>query len=122
MLVGCTTGKLYYQDEMGNRKLGCNVEFVGMPSVDKYAVEYALSHCAKSAVDKGYSIAPEQTYLLTLDTIIVTAPCGKAWDHDLAETQYDQGELSAKQYGYIVAHIDLGLAEVNECLSDNSPQ
>ena len=43
MCSACTTsGQLYYIDTKGNEKLGCDVEFVGIPSVDKYAVEYAL--------------------------------------------------------------------------------
>ena len=41
-ISGCTTsGQLYYVDAKGNEKLGCDVEFIGMPSVDKFAVEYA---------------------------------------------------------------------------------
>ncbi len=52
-ISGCTTtGQLYYVDAKGNEKLGCEVEFVGMPSVDKFAVEYAFSLCAKSIVKK----------------------------------------------------------------------
>jgi hypothetical protein len=113
LLTACTTGQLYTVDEQGNRNLVCDVEFVGMPSVDVYAVEYALSLCAKSAVRKGYSV--EETELLSLDTTIPAAPCGSLWDHELAKQKYKQGELSKKQYGYIVANIDLGLAVLNEC-------
>ncbi len=42
-------------------------------------------------------------------------PCARAWDHDLAEAQYDAGRLSEREYGYTVAHIDLGLATINKC-------
>lgn len=84
-----------------------------MPSVDKYAVEYALSYCAKKAVKKGYQI--EDKYLLKVDTAIPLAPCEKAWDHELAKQKYQQGQLTEKEYGYIVANIDLGLATVNAC-------
>lgn len=111
MLSACTTGKLYYKNSSGNRVLGCNVEFVGMPSVDKFAVEYALSHCAKSAVEKGHSLEPEQEYLLELDTTIPQAPSGMSWDHELAKSEYESGNLSKKEYGYIVAHIDMGLSD-----------
>ena len=45
---GCTTGKLYYTDKSDKRNLGCDVAFTGLLSVDKYAVEYALSLCAKN--------------------------------------------------------------------------
>ena len=112
-LAACTTGQLYYVDDQGNRNLACDVEFVGMPSVDIYAVEYALSLCAKSAVRKGYTV--EEVDLLSLDTTIPLAPCGRLWNHELAKHQYKQGELSKKEYGYIVANIDLGLAVLNEC-------
>lgn len=89
--------------------MGCDVEFVGLPSVDKFAVEYALSYCAKSVVSKGYTLDDDYQYLLTLDTSIPEAPNGRVWDHDLAKAQYDDDLISAKEYGYLVAHIDLGL-------------
>lgn len=117
-ISACTTGQLYYTDQSGNRVLGCDVEFVGLPSVDKFAVEYALSYCAKSVVSKGYQLDDDYQYLLSLDTSFPEAPCGRAWDHDLAEAQYDEDLISAKEYGYIVAHIDLGLAAVNKCSVD----
>lgn len=115
MIVGCTTGKLYYTNAAGERKLACNVEFVGLPKVDINAVDYALSFCAKTAVKNGHQLDPEQQYLLTLNTEFPKPPCAQAWDHDLAEAQYDAGRLSEREYGYIVAHIDLGLAIVNKC-------
>lgn len=114
-ISACTTGKLYYTELSGNRILGCDVEFVGLPSVDKFAVEYALSVCAKGVVRKGHKLDREQQYLVALDTSIPEAPCAYAWNHDLAKAQFKQGLISKKQYGYIVAHIDLGLAVVNEC-------
>lgn len=120
MLPACTTGKLYYKDNSGNRILGCDVEFVGLPSVDKFAVEYALSLCAKSVIKKGHSLEKEKEYLLVIDTTIPSAPCGKSWDHELAKNEYKKGSLSKKEYGYIVANIDLGLAVINECSSNKS--
>ena len=115
LLCGCTTGELYYTKDTGERVLACEVEFTGLPSVDKHAVDYALSLCAKNAVKKGFTVDLEQTYLVTLDTSIPSAPCNQAWDHKIAKAQYRDGLLSKKEYGYIVAHIDLGLAQVNEC-------
>ena len=103
----------YYVDTKGNEKLGCDVEFVGMPRVDKFAVEYALSLCAKSIVKKGGVIQEE--HLLMVDTTIPLAPCEKAWTHELAKQQYQAKKLTEKEYGYIVANIDLGLATVNKC-------
>lgn len=95
--------------------MGCDVEFVGLPSVDIFAVEYALSLCAKDSVKKGHVLDKEQQYLLELDLSIPDAKCGDAWDHDTAKRLYEAGDLSKKEYGYIVAHIDLGLAVVNDC-------
>ena len=113
-ISGCTTsGQLYYVDTKGNEKLGCDVEFIGMPSVDKFAVEYALSLCAKSIVKKGGVI--QEKHLLMVDTAIPLAPCEKAWTHELAKQQYQAKKLTKKEYGYIVANIDLGLATVNNC-------
>ncbi|MGO2130529.1 MAG: hypothetical protein ACTH4U_17500 [Pseudoalteromonas prydzensis] len=110
----CTTsGQLYYVDIEGNEKLGCDVEFVGMPSVDKFAVEYALSLCAKSIVKKGGVI--QESHLLKIDTMIPAAPCGEAWTHELAKQHFQSKSLSKKEYGYIVANIDLELAEINKC-------
>nr|WP_196492546.1 hypothetical protein [Psychrosphaera haliotis] len=110
----CTTsGQLYYVDIEGNKKLGCDVEFVGLPSVDKFAVEYALSLCAKSIVKKGGVI--QESHLLKIDTTIPVAPCGTAWTHELAKQHFQSKDLSKKEYGYIVANIDLNLAEINTC-------
>jgi len=112
--LGCTTsGQLNYVDTEGNEKLACDVEFIGLPSVDKFAVEYALSLCAKSIVKKGGVIKEE--HLLSIDTAIPLAPCQKAWIHELVKQQYQSNNLTKKEYGYIVANIDLGLATVNKC-------
>ena len=113
MCSGCTTGQLYYVDTEGNEKLGCEYEFVGTPSVNKYAAEYVLSLCAKTIVKKGGVIQEE--YLLKIDTSIPLAPCGKAWTHELAKQQFNSEQISKKEYGYIVAHIDLGFSVINEC-------
>lgn len=117
-ISACTTGKLYYTEQSGDRVLGCDVEFVGLPSVDKFAVEYALSVCAKNVVRKGHQLDSNQLYLVNLDTSISKAPCHEAWSHELAKAQFKEGLISKKEYGYIVAHIDLGLAVVNQCSPD----
>ncbi len=116
VLAGCTTGQLYYLDKNGDSKLACDVEFAGLPSVDKYAVEYSLSLCAKSVVKKGGTI--KEKHLLDIDTSIPSPPCGAKWNHELAKQMYQSDELSKKEYGYIVAHIDLGLAKVNQCATN----
>ena len=115
LLSACTTGKLYYTVDSDERVLACDVELIGLPSVDKFAVEYALSLCAKSSIKNGYSIDEEKEYLLTLDLQIPKVLCGDSWNHKSAKAQYKTGKLSKKEYGYIVANIDLGLAVVNEC-------
>lgn len=108
-LTACTTtGQLKYMNAAGEEKIACDVEFVGLPSVDKYAVEYALSYCAKKLVEKGHSI--NETHLLTLDTSFPQAPDGQVWTHDLAKKAYKNKLISDKEYGYIVAYIDLGLS------------
>ena len=88
LLSACTTGELYYTKASGERVLGCDVEFVGLPSVDKFAVEYALSLCAKSSVKKGYSIEKEKEYLLTLELQIPESRCGESWNHKSAKELY----------------------------------
>ena len=111
-LSACTTkGSLNYTNADGEEKLACEFEFVGSPSVDKYAVEYALSYCAKSAVRKGYTI--KEKYLLDLDTRLPSAPDGKVWTHDLAKTEYNKKLITKKEYGYLVAYIDLGFNRNN---------
>jgi hypothetical protein len=114
MCSACTTsGQLYYVDTEGSEKLGCEYEFVGAPSVDKYAIEYALSLCAKSIVKNGGVIKEE--YLLKIDTSIPLPACGKTWTHDLAKQQFNSDQITKKEYGYIVANIDMGFAAINEC-------
>lgn len=115
IISACTTGKLHYTDTNGERKIACDVEFTGALSVDKFAVEYALSYCAKTLHAQGKTIDVAQRYLLDLPTDIPLPPCEKTWDHALAKAAFRQGQLSTKQYGYIVANIDLGLAKVNQC-------
>ncbi|WP_070965644.1 hypothetical protein [Vibrio sonorensis] len=114
-LAACTTGKLYYTTEAGDRKIGCKTEFVGLPKVDKYAVEYVLSLCAHKATKNGHYLDVKQEYLLDIDTSIPTPACNTTWDHKSAEKAYQDGKLSDKEYGYIVAHIDLGLAKLADC-------
>ena len=87
LLSACTTGKLYYTKASGERVLGCDVEFVGLPSVDKFAVEYAFSLCAKSSVKKGHSIDKEMEYLITLNLQIPESKWGESWNHKSANEQ-----------------------------------
>ena len=112
-LGGCTSGKLEYTDHSGNIVQGCHVEYSWAPSVDKHAVQYILAHCARQAIKKGHKVEDEN--LLTLDLSIPPPPCGKVWDHELAKQYYRREQLTAREYGYIIAHIDLGLATATEC-------
>ena len=108
LFLGCTTqGELDYITKTGERKTICQVEYIGAPSVDKYAVEYALSYCAKKVAQQGHTVLEHD--LLTLDLSIPTPPVGQTWTFELATKQYKNKALTDKEYGYIVAYVDLGL-------------
>lgn len=112
LLTACTTyGQLDYVTAEGEAKVACKTEYFGAPSVDKYAIQYILSHCAKQAVKKGHIV--EDQSLLALEPAIPTRPDGQAWTFTYATKLYDEGKLTDKEYGYIVAHIDMGLASSN---------
>lgn len=106
LLAGCTTGRLEYMTPEGETKFACEVEYTWEPSVDKYAVEYILSYCAKQAVETGNTVIRKE--LLELDLSIPKPPKGKQWSFELAKSLHEQEKITDKQYGYIVAHLDLG--------------
>jgi hypothetical protein len=106
LLVGCTTGRLEYLTPEGETKHACEVEYTWEPSVDKYAVEYILSYCAKQAAKKGNTIVQKE--LLGLDLSVPEPPKGQRWSFDLAKSLHKKGQLTDKQYGYIIAYMDMG--------------
>jgi len=107
-LSACTTrGQLAYITTTGEHKTACETEYTWAPSVDKYAVEYILSYCAKKAVEKGHKVLDKS--LLKLDLTIPNNPKGVAWTFEYAKKLHKQDELSDKELGYIIAFIDLGL-------------
>ncbi|WP_127347376.1 hypothetical protein [Pseudidiomarina mangrovi] len=106
-LSACTTGRLEYLTPEGERKYACATEYTWQPSVDKYAVEYVLAHCAKQAQAQGNTVV--DTRLLTLDLSLPRPPEGRQWTHELAKQQHQSGQLTDQQYGYIIAYLDLGL-------------
>lgn len=109
VLASCsTTGQLSYVNKDGVVQTACETEYFGAPSVDKFAVEYVLSYCARKAHNKGYRVIDEK--LLTLDLTVPNPPQGQNWTFELATQHYDKDKLSDKEYGYLVAYIDLGLA------------
>ena len=112
LLVSCTTGRLEYLTQAGDKRTACETEYTWAPSVDKYAVEYVLSHCAKKAAAKGYTVIDK--HLLTLDTTLPEPPIGKSWSYTLAEKLYDQDLLTNKEYGYLIAYLDLNLGKGDE--------
>jgi hypothetical protein len=114
-LTACTTGRFEYTTPEGEVKVGCEVEYTWQPSVDKYAVEHILSYCAKKAVEKGNAV--NDLRLLELDLSIPAAPSGQSWSHQLAKKQHQASLLTDKEYGYIIAYIDLGHEKTAE--SDN---
>lgn len=108
VLTSCATqGKLEYITSDGEHKTACETEYTWEPSVDKYAVEYILSHCAKKAVEKGHKVVNES--LLKIDLSIPLSPNGNSWTLDYAKELHSKERLSDKEYGYIIAYIDLGL-------------
>jgi len=109
ILSACTQGRLQYMTKEGNLRTACETEYTWQPSVDKYAVEYILSYCAKKATEKGHDVLDKS--LLTLDTSIPKPPEGKDWSHALAKELHQLGTISDKEYGYIIAYIDLGLIQ-----------
>lgn len=104
-LTACTTGHLEYITADGERKVTCETEYTWQPSVDKYAVEYVLAYCARQVVSQGYAVV--DTDLLELDVTIPKPPTGEEWSHRLAKRQHQKGLLSDKEYGYIIAYLDL---------------
>lgn len=106
--AACTTrGHLDYITSSGEQKTACDTEYSGAPSVDKYAVEYVLSYCARKAVEQGHKVIDE--YLLTLDMSIPPSPHNQPWTFEYATELYNSGKLTDKEYGYLIAYIDLGL-------------
>ena len=85
-LAACTTGRLEYLTPQGEIKFACETEYSWAPSVDKFAVEYVLSHCAKKAAEQGNTVIDKR--LLELDLTVVNPPNGKSWSFELAETYY----------------------------------
>lgn len=108
VLSACVTqGKLEYITSDGEHKTACETEYTWQPSVDKYAVEYILSYCAKKAVEKGHKVVDES--LLTMDLSIPLPPNGQSWTFEYAKELHEDKKLSDKEYGYIIAYVDLGL-------------
>ncbi|BDX06931.1 hypothetical protein MACH26_24520 [Planctobacterium marinum] len=90
----------------GEMMIACKTEYSGSPNVDKYAVEYILSHCAKQAVQNGNTVVDKK--LLNLALTVPEPPEGQKWSFELATALHKKGSLSDKQYGYLIAYIDLG--------------
>jgi hypothetical protein len=107
-LASCVTqGKLEYITSDGEHKTACETEYTWEPSVDIYAVEYILAYCAKKAVEKGHKVIDES--LLQIDLSIPLPPNGTPWTFEYAKKLHGDNMLSDKEYGYIIAYIDLGL-------------
>ena len=102
----CTSGRLEYITPEGERKFACETEYTWQPSVDKYAVEYVLAHCAGSAVAQGFTVV--DTGLLKLDISAPRPPEGERWSHALAKQHHQYGLLTDREYGYLIAYLDLG--------------
>ncbi|RTE86915.1 MULTISPECIES: hypothetical protein [Gammaproteobacteria] len=105
-LGACTKGKLEYYDADGQLKTACETVYTWQPSVDKYAVEYVLAHCARKAQEQGLTVKDQR--LLDIDLSVPVSPEGQPWTFDLAREHHQKGLITDKQYGYILAYIDLG--------------
>jgi len=113
VLTACTTqGKLEYISTDGSIKVACETEYSGAPAVDYYAVEYVLSHCAQKAAKKGLQVVDQS--LLETDLSIPENPDGEPWTFERATELYKANRLTDKEYGYLVAFIDLNLRLQNE--------
>ena len=80
-------------------------------------MEYVLSYCARQAVKQGNSVINEA--LLELDLTVPKNPEGKAWTFKYATELHDKNKLTDKQYGYVIAFIDLGLNTPNKSLKQD---
>jgi len=110
VIASCATrGKLHYVTLSGEHKTACATEYTWLPSVDKYAVEYVLSYCAKKAVKQGHKVLDES--LLKNDLSIPQPPNGQFWTAESAEQLHKKQKLTDKEYGYIIAYLDLGLSK-----------
>lgn len=106
--MSCTTqGNLEYITANGERKTACETEYSGAPSVDKYAVEYILSYCAHKATAQGNRVIDSS--LLTLDLSVPKTPNGEVWTFEYATQLHQSNKITDKEYGYLIAYIDLGL-------------
>lgn len=105
-LSACTTGRLEYVTPEGERNFACETTYTWQPSVDKYAVEYILGYCARKAEEQGNTVVDQA--LLRLDLTIPPPPSDQDWSLKLAKRQYRRGLLTDKEYGYIIAYLDIG--------------
>lgn len=112
-ITACSTrGHLLYITVNGEQKIACETEYSGAPSVDKYAVVYVLSYCARKAQEQGHKVVDE--YLTSIELSIPPSPDNQPWTFEKATELYDSGQLTDKEYGYLIAYIDLGLNELPE--------
>lgn len=100
-----TRGQLLYLTPAGEQKTACATEYSGAPAVDRYAVEYVLASCAREAAARGYRV--QDPRLLQLDLAVAAPPAGQRWSFELATLQHRRGQLSDKEYGYLIGWIDL---------------
>ncbi|MEW6997402.1 hypothetical protein AADZ86_06845 [Colwelliaceae bacterium BS250] len=108
LLISCATqGRLEYITAAGEHKTACETEYTWQPSVDKYAVQYILSYCARKAKQEGHQVVDAS--LLEIDTNIPLPPNGQFWTVEYAQQLHRLNKLSDKQYGYIIGYTDLGL-------------
>lgn len=111
-LSACTRGHIEYRDKNGGIKEACHTEYSWLPSVDKFAVEYVLVYCAKRAQQKGYTVINDK--LLDIDITFPSPGVNQNWSHRLAKSEHAAGNLSDREYGYIIAFIDMNIDNTDE--------
>lgn len=104
-LSGCVSGHLEYIDTEGNRKTGCEVEFLWEPVGGEHAVDYVLNYCAQRYAKKDYALVDDR--VLKLDIVLPDPPPGKEWSYNLASQMLKEDQLTDKEYGYLIAHVEL---------------
>lgn len=104
LIVGCARGQLDIIDADENIVGECSANFYGHWYGAQDSVDYILHVCAKEQVEKGYRISDGSIF--DNDYTLPEPPQDSAWNKRAAEREFKDGNISEKQYGYILAAIE----------------
>lgn len=104
LVVGCARGQIDIIDADENIVGQCSANFYGHWYGAQDSVDYILHICAKEQVAKGFRISDES--ILDNDYTLPTPPQGAAWNKRTAKQEFNGGNISEKQYGYVLAAIE----------------